>query len=209
MRRNTYANIINLGQTNQPLTSVDNPLTYCMNDKDQYFEHGTQGILYGSYSKSCQAFMADYCAKGFDGFCEVASNNIDKNHPNQIQLEKMSDQLRGLTAGEMLIKNTAAKKYLVMMDHCRIRNESFDPLVASSPMISYWDGGQLGTCEQFFAIQDPTDIDNDIVMNKLLDRTYIYPELFPNIYLTMKEAGTLNQLDGSKLGEYLKQYDGQ
>jgi len=208
-RLSTYRNIQHFGGTDKKkeyVAPVDNPLTYCMDDKDQYFLHGTQSILYGAFSKPCQAYMSDYCANGWDGFCEVASQNVDTSHPNQIQLDKGSDTYKGLTAGEILIKNTAVKKYLVNMDYCVLKSEAFDPLVASSPMVSYWVGDNTtytNKCQPSYAV-DPKVIDKDIVMDKILSKPSIALDLLANIYLTMTNQGTIKNLKGTKIGKYFE-----
>lgn len=204
----TYRNIQNLGgnENKDYIPPVDNPLTYCMDDKDQYFLHGTQSILYGAYSKPCQSYMSDYCANGWDGFCEIASQNVDTNHPNQIQLDRGSDTYKGLTAGEILLKNTAAKKYLVHMDYCVQKTEAFDPLVASSPMVSYWIGDNTtyaNKCQPSYAV-NPVNIDDDMVMNKLLSKPVIALDLFANIYYTMLNQDTIKDLKGTKLGKFFE-----
>ena len=207
-RPNTYRNIQNFGGSSDKayVSPVDNPLTYCMNDKDQYFLHGSTSILYGPYSKPCQSYMSDYCAAEWDGFCEIASQNIDTNHPNQIQLDSGSDTYKGLTAGEILLKNTATKKYLVHMNYCVQKSEAFDPLVASSPMLNYWVGDNTtyaNKCQPTYAV-DPKNIDDDVVMNKLLSKPVIALDLLTNIYHTMLNQGTIGDLKGTKLGKYFE-----
>ena len=141
MKRNIYANIKNFGNTPNDKSiglEIEDPLSYCLNwTIDQQFLHGGNSYIYGQYSKPCQAYLSDYCAEGWDGFCELASKNNNTNWPNQ--LDHTKNFTTGISAGDILIKNTAVKKYMVKMsDNCSQKFEPFDPTVANSPMISFW-----------------------------------------------------------------------
>ena len=108
----------------------------------------------------------------------------------------------GTTQGDMLIRNTAERKYLVQMINGQQVFEPFDPLVASSPMISSWRpvGFQLNMAP-IFAV-NPNTIDNDIVMDKILARPHIARDILTNIFHTMKRLNTLQNLKGTKLGNF-------
>lgn len=204
MKRNIYSNIKSFGPSEH--SEVDNPLTYCMNNTmDQRFLHGGNSDIYGQNSKPCQAFLSDYCADKWDGFCEYASNNKNISLPNNIHHSSTSVQGNtGLTSGEILIKNTAAKKYLISMGDCLQKFEPFDPTVASSPIISYWipNGyNYSNTCTPQYAV-DPTTIDSDIVMDKILSKPIIALDILINIYNTMKKNGTLIKLKDTKIGKF-------
>jgi hypothetical protein len=115
---------------------------------------------------------------------------------------------RGATAGEALIYNTAARKYLVAMHGAHKKYEPFDPNTASSPMISYWVsdscvGSNCGIPE--YAV-DPSKIDDDVVMDKLLMNPMVALNLLINIYNTMGRQNTLSGLKGTKLGNFYDTY---
>lgn len=193
------------GAANAP---VNNPLTYCLSQTvDTEFNHG--GIaktISGASSKNCQAFMAQYCANDWDGACEYASKNIARVYPNQ--LDKCGTgggvACEGLTAGEVLIQNTATRKYLVEMggNQCSIKYEPFDPTVAASPLVAYWYNGcntqGNGGCVPIYAV-DPKKIDNDPVMNKILNKPIIAWSLLINIYNTAKRLNKLDELKGTRI----------
>lgn len=205
MKRSNYRNIKEFGQNMNSL-EVDNPLSYCLNwTIDQQFNHGGNSYIYGQYSKPCQSYFSDYCAEKWDGFCEVASKNTNISFPNNI--EDNCQQLSRMTAGDLLIRNTAAKKYLIEMSgDCVQRFEPFDPTVANSPMISYWGPSVCGgVCIPTYAVI-PEGIDNDIVMNKILDNPVIAIDILLNIYETMKKNGTIDKLVGTKLGRFYQAY---
>jgi hypothetical protein len=165
--------------------------------------HGSLGEKHGPGSKSCQAFMSQYCSENWDNVCEYASKNKSNVYPNNLQAcNGNSDVLcNNLTSGDILIQNTAARKYLVeMIGGCNIKYEQFDPTVATSPIISYWQGG-CNSCVPVYAV-DPKKIDNDPVMNKILDRPIIAWSILVNIYNTAKRKGTLNKLKGTKIYKF-------
>lgn len=202
---NSYNSIGNFGSN--AYSPSNNPLTYCINDTiDQRFLHGGNSSIYGQNSRPCQLFLSDYCSEQWDGFCELASKNTGVSYPNQVQqYGTFSDVASiGLTAGEILIKNTAAKKYLVLMGNGVKKFEPFDPTVPTSPMISYWVPERCagsGGLVPIYSV-DPTKIDSDIVMDKILAKPIIAINILINIFNTMKREGTLSGLKGTKLGNF-------
>lgn len=214
MKKNIYANIQNFGNTNDEKVNleIEDPMSYCVNwTIDQQFLHGGNSYSYGQYSKPCQAYLSDYCAEGWDGFCELASQNTNYSYPNQLDSNNSSN---GITAGDILIKNTAVKKYMKnMSDTCVQKFEPFDPMVASSPMISYWEPKDScdsltchnKSCKATYAV-DPNTIDNDPVMNKILSKPSIALDLLKNIFKSMKRDGTLHTIKYTRIGKFFDIY---
>ena len=210
MKRSNYRNIDKFGNTpnNNFYSDAANPLTYCINDTiSKGFLHGGNSYKYGQNSKPCQAFLSDYCSQGWDGVCEFASKNTRMYDPNNLANANIMGNIynfKGLTNGDVLIRNTAAKKYLVSLGNCIPRYEPFDPLVANSPMISYWDSGEgQNDCIPLYAV-DPKTIDNDIVMDKVLAKPTIAIDILINIYNNMKASNMLDDLKNTKLGNYFR-----
>ena len=201
-----YKSLINFG-ANKP-NAVDDPISYCMPTTDNYFIHGPQSWKIMTNSKPCQAYLSEYCSQGWDGFCEVVANTSATNIPNQIDINSSFNGIN-LTSGDILVRNTASKKYLLNMGMCRKKIEQFDPLVSTSPNIYYWEnnygsGNNLtSNCTPEYAV-DPSAIDDDIVMNKILLKPSIAPDILDNIYRTMKENGTLVAVKDKKLGKYFE-----
>jgi hypothetical protein len=213
-----YSSISKFGNMKNP-SAVNNPLTYCINNTiDNKFLHGGPPHILadGQGSPNCQAFLSDYCAQGWDSYCEYASNNINERYPSTMETPDSCDNIpRGfnaaipLTEGEVLLRNTASRKYLVKMIQGKELWEPFDPTVADSPMIRKWvQTGYGNPMSPVYAV-NPREIDNDIVMNKILSKPRIAMDILMNIYHTMKRNGTINQLDGTNLGKFYninKQY---
>ena len=202
-----YTSIKNFGSN--AVSEVNNPLTYCLTtDLDSAFMHGGQASVLRANSKACQLFLSEYCAQGWDNFCEMASYNQNISFPNGMTTQSSGCPPPGTTQGDMLIRNTAQRKYLVQMINGQQVFEPFDPVVASSPMISSWRplGCQVGSFGQLnmapiYAV-DPKTIDDDIVMNKILTRPHIAKDILENIFHNMKRLNTLQNLKGTKLGKF-------
>lgn len=202
MSNSSYKYLGNFGNDNK--SNVNNPLTYCMYDSlDSRFMHGGHSDTYGPYSRPCQLYMAQYCAEKWDDFCELASRDVNASFPDSGHHYNEMNALatRDLTAGEILIYNTATRKYLVKMNGGDKKFEPFDPTVPTSPMISYWIPKTNQSIVPEYAV-DPKTIDQDVVMNKILDKPSIAVTLLVNIYNTMKRNGTLHQLRGTRLGGF-------
>ena len=207
MNKSTYSCISQFGKgVNKDYST--NPLTYCLlQTVDSGFLHGGIGnTISGKYSKNCQAFMSDYCAKGWDDICEFASQDRTITYPNTLSrcggpggVECASN----MTAGDLLVRNTASKKYLSKLGGtCSIKYDPLDPTVASSPIVSFWEGGcnTQGNdgCVAIYEV-DPSKIDNDPVMNKILSKPFIAWGILVNIYNTAMRKGTINGLKNTKL----------
>lgn len=214
---NNYTCISNFGCT--PDAAITNPLTYSIdNTVDQKMLHGSSAAtVVGQYSKNSQVYLSNYCAANWDGFCELASRDTVTSYANNVDVLGLGGSCMGLTQGEMLIYNTARQKYLVDPGNKVLYKEPFDPNVANSPYIYYFKdndcnaigsmcGMSYGTgCGVKFAV-NPNTIDSDPVMVKILCNPKLYTNLLVNIYHTMTQMGTINQLNGTQLGNYFNSY---
>ncbi len=213
MRKSAYRSIADFGPKTMKDLEVNNPLSYCIGDTiDIPFSHGSgNAYIYGCNSFPCQAYMSSYCAEGWDGFCEYSSRNTNISYPNQL-IPQYSGQTT-LNTGQILIRNTAVKKYLKSMGPgCRMVSEPFDPMVPTSPMISYWVTDSCDTansscstgCAASYTVRDTRGIDSDPVMNKLLGNPNIAFDVLLGIYKSMKLENRLGELTGTKLGMFFR-----
>ena len=200
-----YAQLFYFGAspTNTLPVYNNDPLTYCIGDNaSQRFNHGSHAVTYGQNSKACQVYMANRCAKKWDGICEYAASHPANEEYNQVADTMFAGnrQTIGLSPGDVLLKNTAEDRFRVNMLNCELKTEQFDPVNPSSPNISYYIGQE---CVPEYAV-DPSTIDQDIVMNKILDKPHIAKQLLINIKNNMKRQGTLNLLKGTRLGNFYR-----
>ncbi len=181
----------------------NDPLTYCIgNNASQRFNHGSHAVTFGQNSKPCQVYMANRCAQNWDGVCEYAASKRANEEYGQVADVMFAGNYQsiGLSPGDVLLKNTAEDRFRVNMLNCELKTEPFNPVNPSSPYISYYVGQQ---CIPQFAV-DPSTIDNDIVMNKILDNPKIAKQLLVNIKNTMTRDGTFHLLKGTRLGNFYR-----
>ena len=208
MKKNRYKSITELG--NNDYSHVNNPLSYCVNDNnlDSLFLHGgTSDEINHPKSKHCQMFMVDYCSKNWDKFCELASTNQEKHVRDYIGHGNITNIELGLNLGEILVRNTAYRKYLVNPNKYKQTCELFDPNVPTSPLICYTEYCNNDKTSPYCNIineysVDPLSIDKDPVMDKILNKPEIAFELLHEIYKYMKKNNTLKHLNGTKLGNF-------
>lgn len=195
----SYSKLINFGSCVQ--SQDTNPLTYCINQTiDNSFTHTSN--QFGQYNNKCQMFLSDYCSLNWDDNCELASKNINKSFPNSIS-NCNTGGCNDLNAGEILILNTASKKYLSKDYNCNWEYEPFDPRVANSPLVRYMTNtgcnNGYGNCMPTYEV-NPVGLDVDPVMNKMIANPQKYINILTNIYNTMRKKGTLDTIKNTRLG---------
>lgn len=213
-----YQNISSFGYQVKAL-AVNNPLSYCLSEgMDNSFMHGGHaGKILNRGTKPCQSYISEYCSNNWDEYCELESKNDSKLF-NSLNTEQntLTNSTVGLTAGEVLLYNTASKKYVIRREgNCKLVSTQFDPTVASSPMFTEWVGGngicslssctdKGGDCVPIYGV-DPQTINSDPLMNKILDKPSIALDILKKIYFGMKKEGTLSQLKGTRLGNFFEE----
>jgi hypothetical protein len=211
-----YQNISSFGYQVKDL-AVNNPLSYCLSTgMDNSFMHGGHaGKILNRGTKPCQSYISEYCSNNWDEYCELESKN-DSRLFNSLNTEQntLTNATVGLTAGEVLMYNTASKKYVIRREGtCKLVSTQFDPTVASSPMFTEWVGGNgicntgcgdnTGDCVPVYGV-NPATINSDPLMNKILDKPTIAIDILKKIYVGMKKDGTLSQLKGTRLGSFFE-----
>ena len=212
----SYAKFLNFGMnTNNNINNpadVSNPLTYCLVDsRSVQFLHGSTASTYSPQCKECQHWMANRCAgeysenETWDKYCKFYyNNNNDTNWPNNASINKVTSSITQsifkLTQGQMLLRNSAERKYL-QFPYVPNKYQQFDPNVANSPMIRIpldYDG-----YTSVNVIVDPSKIDNDPLMDACIEDYKAVSDVFVYIYQVYKNK-TLN-LEGTKLGKHFQE----
>jgi hypothetical protein len=209
-----YMNYAQFGNLSSDAESASNPLTYCLVDSmDKDFNHAPNGVLYGPRSQNCQLYMADRCADKWDGFCEYyyqkhqSRGNWPENQswPNTVQFDGF--QLQNNTLGNQLLLNTAEKRFCEYPT-CVPKQESFDPMNPNAPKITYYtnptdsSSGCIPVCRV-----NPSSIDKDPVMNRMLANPSAAAPIMINICNTAKREGI--DLSGTKIGKVCRRYHQQ
>jgi hypothetical protein len=195
----SYVHARNFGcVSNLPIYNND-PLTYCMESQTSpAFNHSSSWMSIGQNSQPCQIYLASRCAQKWDGICEQLSN-ISTSVSTPVQTTSQSNGMY-LTPGDILLVNTAQKKYLAKMlgTDCNIKTSPFDPVaLGGSPYITYY----VGNCYPVYVV-DPANIDNDPVMNKLLSKPWIAVDFFIKLKNSMLQIGLFTSLKGTRLGQF-------
>ncbi len=211
--RNKYSNIKTFG----PSTSSPNdPLTMCLaSTMDRRFQHGSApGELTGPRSAKCQHYMSERCAGKWDGFCEYFYKEHGKGGqwpnnqtwPNTIPRawEQKAGVAQDLSMGDQLLRNTAEKRFCKYVG-CKAIQEPFDPTNPDSPNITYYVGpdGSQSTCFPICSV-DPSNIDNDPVMNRMLDNPNASAGTLINVCNSSKNNNV--NLSGTRLGRVCDRY---
>ncbi len=206
-----YSSIASFGSNKSP---SNDPLTYCLTESlDNAFQHGSSGAsLYGPWSEHCQIYMAERSAKDWDMFSEYYYKAHQVNEwgqwPNTSQsCTSTNDWCKGLTVGDYMLKNTAERKYC-RRPNCRLVAEPFDPNVADSPWITYYESCECSTGEQNCPIicdqVDPGKLNDDVVMNHLLDNPWVGFNVLANIANNGARQG--KDFSGTRFGQWADKY---
>ena len=102
-------------------------------------------------SRPCQLFLSEYCSQGWDlDTVRKSSQNYNVSFPNMVCKPMLTVHHLVLTQGDILIRNTAERKYLMQMVGGQKVFEPFDPTVPQSPLISSWQPYILSNEWQWF-----------------------------------------------------------
>lgn len=173
----------------------DNPLVSCSLN---LLDSGFQGVdrTYGKGSYNCQLFTAQQCANNWNNFCEIESDNTDVRYPDNVDGLGIS---QNLNAGEILIRDTAHMKYIVKMINGDKKDIPFNPIdINSAKLITWVSKNGLPTIPVYYV--DPTTVDKDPVLIKLLAKPSIAPDILKGLYKTAKRKGNLNEYNDTLLG---------
>lgn len=207
-----YTNIIDLG-CNQPCVGDNDPLTYCLVDSiDKNFQHAPIGSTYGPRSRQCQLYLAERCAKNWDGFCEYFYKTHNKNNdqwpdnlrwPNTAQAYTPKAE-EYLTLGDQLLQNAGARRFCEYPE-CVPVCEPFDPMNPLSPKVSYFVNpkGVGTTCIPVCRV-NTSMIQNDPVMQRMLENPTSNASTLINICNTSRREGT--DLSGTDIGRFCDAY---
>jgi len=173
-----------------------NSLQYCFGNKSDSIIMFGHGLL--NDSRAAQVYSANYCSKKWDKICELASMDDDTNVVNLVKPHITNR----LSRGQILIRNTAVMKYAIGVTGAVKNQEYLYPQDSSSPIVTYWSSkNDLHPMRMEFSV-NPYNIDTDPVMNKILEQPNIAVDILQSIYTNLKKANKLNQLNGTKLGNF-------
>lgn len=212
--KSTYRQVNNFGN-NINKGGDDDPLSYCLVDTmDKNFQNSPYGIQLGPRSRPCQLFMAERCANKWDAFCEYSyrMNGTSGEWPDNSYWPNMYMNRNNwdtniasplLTTGEQLLQNTAERRFCSFVN-CKKKCEPFDPTNPGSPMITYYDNSnEIDACIPVCTV-NPSSIDNDPVMDRMLQNPTAAATTLVNICNTARNSQ--QDLSGTKIGAFCDRY---
>jgi hypothetical protein len=188
----------------------DSPIDMCVfSDVNKSFAGGVLGRRYGPTNENCQLYMAERCAKGWDGVCDIAAQNTQASYPNNATIKgnAMANPQAisgGSTVGAQLLHNAAQRRFCTFKD-CEIQRFPFDPTNLNSPVVTRVNRSQYG-CMPVCSV-DPNTIDRDILMTRCLDNPSAAFDTLVNICQTHDKNGT--SLTGTRIGAFCESLKGK
>lgn len=200
-----YAKYENL---NPNFKSHLNPYLLClMSDVDKNFEIGDQGRNFGPDHKNCQLLIGEYIATAnkWDMICETAASlctpSISGLLFNPVNYTLTYEETR-MTQGEVFLYVAGLLKYGKFYN-CRKECILFDPLNPSSKIIT--DVIALDASSRILYDNiDTKNLDNDMLLNKLLEKPSVFYRILLGIYSTYKESKRLDELKNTKLYNFFE-----
>lgn len=184
---------------------TSNPVDMCLfSDVNKSLVGGVLGARYGPANENCQLFMADRCAKNWDSVCDVAALNRQATYANNATIRGNAaaapgEITGGSTIGSQLIHNAGQRRFC-QFSNTNIQQFPFDPTDYSSPVVTRILRSQFGNNP--ICTVNPSTIDNDTLMNRMLDDPGTSMETLSNICRNMK-----GKLNGTRLGRFCATLD--
>lgn len=207
---NNYTRIGEFGEDLQ--VNLNKGLSLCLMDNgpDTRSSWGpTVGNRLGPASDGCQAFMAEYCANGWDEYCDIyyTKNNLDdtKYFPNNFapRSEFCSPSL-----GDTLLQNAAQLRYFNLPCN-RTYQEPLDYTDASSPMITkFIDRRDMTQASLNPRTVNSRSIDSDPLMRRMLANPNVVEQELKAIYTLSRNPrlrGSDTDIRKTKTGKILRQ----
>lgn len=190
-----YALLSQLGTPAPGVSSDQQTLDFCFGPAG--FD-GSNPLVYGQNNIPCQVYLAQRCAQNWDAICENAYKDQSYITQTAQAMSSGNNPMVGLTPGDVFLRNTAQEKYRVSMRNCELKIQPFNYFDPSSPQIAYYVGPN---CIAQYAV-DPSTVDSDIVMHKVLDNPGPFVVMLRNIKNTMLANGSFMNLRGTRLGRF-------
>jgi hypothetical protein len=170
------------------------------NNVDSAFAIGPTYQWYGPQSEASQTYMADKCSKNWDESCEYLSNDRTyvKSNTGKVRSKSFNCCVPNQTIGDALVENSAERAFCDL-SNCRIIQQNFNPLDNTSPLINTY------VCNQDVVCMPPENPDNNIILNKVLDRPDKHLDLLLNMY--RNSANSRQKYKGTRIGRLFEIID--
>ena len=201
---NRYVPLKNFGTALSPALRTDPVGWSIYRDVDSMFDEGSMSHVYGPASETSQCYMAERCAKNWDGACELLSRNGDTTKPNIGLVDSpvfRPNEPGTMTIGEYLVLNSATRRFC-NFDSCSIQEEPYNPNDPTSPLVKRIGSDSSKPCLPVCRV--PANADNDEILNKVLQQPYKYMDLLLNMY---KNCRNSNEVRNTRIEKIFKLFD--
>jgi hypothetical protein len=204
---NPYTKLANFGHIANVLKT--DPVGYSIyRDIDSFFDIGPNAADYGPSAEKSHLYMSERCSKNWDGACELMSRNEEQARSNVGGVLSSSLYARpppsDLSIGDVLVENTAVRRFCDLST-CSVDKESFNPNDPTSPMISKYGGKNCYECQP--VCMPPSNPDDDIVLNKVLDYPEKHVDLLLNMYRSVSKKGKRNDYKNTRIDMVFSIFD--
>lgn len=203
-----YVQLSKFGTKLNPILTVDPVSSSIYKDPDSSFDIGDSAYLFGPATTSSQLYMAEKCSKNWDGACEFLSRNSDSTKCNS---GRISSPLfptvyapGKLTIGDFLVENAGVRRFCDLSS-CAMNQEPYDYNNPDSVWVTSY--GCCGENQCIPVCMPPDNPDNDLLLNKVLDKPDLHIDLLINMYRNVIANGTKGKYDNTRIGYIFNIFD--
>lgn len=211
-----YATFYNFGKNVNGNVEKDwnsvNPLSYCMfpTVNSQFIHGSTAGnLLYTPQCQNCQNFMAERCAKDYDGYCRAYKTiNTDTYWPNLASIDSKSQTFannilgRTSTVGENMLRNACERRFLQFPIQPTL--QPFDPNVANSPWIKIYGTYTLHAA-RLQNLDNAEKVNKDELVQEMIENPKVCFDILGRIYQGWIQHDPALHIQNTKLEKYLQE----
>lgn len=198
-----YAKYQNFAPTLSHELRTDPQAWSLYDDIDSLFDIGPVAYHhYGPQSLTSQTFMAQKCAGNFDESCEflACDKTIIESNVGKVMATQFTSCPNGTTIGDALVGNSSQRRFCDL-GQCTNIPELFNPLDPSSPVINKIVCGE----QTDIVCRPPSNPDQDILLNKVLDRPDMHVDILLNMHRNSKNDR--DKFVGTRIGRLFEIID--
>jgi len=203
-----YVQISKFGTSLNPLLTIDPVASSVFKDPDSNFDIGDSADQFGPSTERSQLYMAERCSKIWDGACEFLSRNNDDTKCNSAKIPSAifpTVYAPGrMTIGDFLVENSSVRRFCDL-NTCAIKQEPYDYNNPNSVLVTSY--GCCGITECLPLCMPPDDPDNDILLNKVLNKPDLHIDLLINMYKNVNGQGSRNKFQNTRIGHIFNIFD--
>jgi hypothetical protein len=203
-----YVQISKFGTTLNPILTIDPVASSIYKDIDSSLDIGDSAYLFGPATTNSQLYMAEKCSKEWDGACEFLSRNNDNTKCNS---GRISSPLFPTvyapgrqTIGDFLVENAGVRRFCDL-NSCSMTQESYDPRNPDSVWVTSY--GCCGYTQCLPVCLPPEDPDNDMLLNKILDKPDLHIDLLINMYKNINAQGSREKYKNTRIDHIFNIFD--